>query len=232
MSTRKMISRISSFFACLSIVLFAGQTLSQTRSAGGTRKTPDWILQKNMTSEQINIEMQKRSKRLQMQNKKRIEQLEKQSRIESEQRSSESMRQVLRATKQQWKVIKPRLDKVEYLSKQARVSITPASFRRSRGSGGPNNQQSVPKVEEGWKWTKSWEKKAPSELTKGERTCEELLLLLEDKNSNQEEIEQKVEALRKVREEAGKQLAMAQQELRGVLTFRQEVTFELMRYID
>jgi len=168
----------------------------------------------------------------QMQNKKRIEQLEKRLRTESAKKADESMKQALQATERQWKVIKPRLDKVEYLSKQARVSMTPGYYRRSRGSSGPNNQQSVPKVEEGWKWSKSWEEKAPDELSEGERICEELLKLLEDKSSKQEEIEQKVEALREVRKETGKQLARAQQELREVLTFRHEATLVLMRYLN
>ncbi|MDT8300492.1 MAG: hypothetical protein RQ760_03345 [Sedimentisphaerales bacterium] len=227
MSTRKMIIR---FFICLSIVVFAGQTLSQTQepeNAGKATEPDSWTEQWQRRTEQ-------RRQQWEMQNKKRIEQLDKQMRIESAKKADKSMKQALLATERQWKVIKPRFDKVEYLSKQARVSITPASFRRSRGSGGLNNQQTAPKpkVEEGWKWSKSWEKKAPGELTKGERTCEELLLFLEDKDSNQEEIEQKVEALREIRKEASEQLAKAQQELREVLTFRQEATLVLMRYLN
>ena len=241
---------------CLSIAVFVGQTLSQTRRPGRTRETPDWNLRKNMTSEQIHREQQKRIQQWQMQNKKRIEQLEKRTRSESAKRADESMKQALRATERQWKVIKPRLDKVEYLSKQARVSITPHSYRRSRSSGGnpnnagaggsagsganinektetskPNNRQPVTKIEEGWKWSRPWESKALGELTEGERICEELLELLEDKNSRPEEIEQKMEALRKIRQEAKKQLAKAQQELREVLTFRQEATLVLMLFL-
>lgn len=225
MSKRKM---IIGFFVCLSIAVFAGQTLSQTQRRESTREVTDpesWVQQWQRMHEQ-------RRQQWEMQNNKRIEQLEKRSRTESAKKADESMKQALRATERQWKVIKPRLDKVEYLSKQAKVSMTPASFRRSRGSGGPNNQQSVPKVEEGWKWSKAWAKKAPSELTEGERTCEELLLLMEDKDSKQEEIEQKVEALREIRKEASKQLAKAQQELREVVTFRQEATLVLMRYLN
>ena len=230
MSIRKMIIGL---FVCLSLAVFADQILSQTQRSDKTRETPDWILQKNMTSEQINIEMQKRSKQRQMQNKKRIEQLEKRLRTESAKKADESMKQALQATERQWKVIKPRLDKVEYLSKQARVSMTPGYYRRSRNSGGsPNNKQPANKVEEGWKWSKAWEKKDPSELTEGERICEELKELLEDNGSKREEIEQKVEALREVRKETGKQLASAQQELREVLTFRQEATLVLMRYLN
>jgi len=225
MSIRK---KIIGLFICLSIAVLSGQTLSQTQRPESTKEAPEqdsWTQQWQRRSEQ-------RRQQWEMQNKKRIEQLEKQRRSESPKRLAESMKQALRATEQQWKTIKPRLDKVKYLSKQARVSITPASFRRSRGSGGPNNQQSIPKVEEGWEWSKEWEEKAPSELTEGERTCEGLLELLEDKGSKQEEIEKKVEALRKVRKEASKQLAKAQQELREVLTFRQEATLVLMRYLN
>ena len=229
MSMRKMIIGL---LVCLSIAVFAGQTLSQTRRSGRTRETPERNQQRNMTSEQINMEQQKRIQQRQTQNKKRIEQLDKQSRIESEKRTAESMKQALRATEQQWKVIKPRLDKVKYLSKQAKVSMTPGYYKRTRNSGGPNNQQSVPKVEEGWKWNKAWEKKSPAELTKGERICEELMELLEDKGSKQEEIEQKIEALREVRKEAGKQLTKARQELREVLTFHQEAILVLMQHLD
>lgn len=230
MSIRKMITGL---FVCLSLAVFADQILSQTQRSDKTRETPDWILRRNMTPEQINIEMQKRSKQRQMQNKKEIEQLQKQTRSEAAKSIAESMKEALRATEQQWKVIKPRLDKVKYLSKQAKVSMTPDYDRQSRNSGGsPNNKQPANKVEEGWKWSKAWEKKAPNELTEGERICEELLELLEDKDSNQKEIVQKVEALREIRKEAGKQLAQAQQELRKVLTFRQEATLVLMRYLN
>jgi len=219
-------------FVCLLVAVFAGQTLSQTRRTGRTRERPERNQRRNMTSEQINMEQQKRSRQWQMQNRKRNEQQEKQTRSEAAKSIAESMKEALRATEQQWKGIKPRLDKVKYLSKQAKVSMTPGYYSRSRSSGGSNNQQSVPKVEEGWKWSKAWEKKAPSELTKGERICEELMELLEDKSSKQEEIEMKVEALREARKEASKQLAQAQQELRKVLTFRQEATLVLMRYLD
>jgi hypothetical protein len=230
MPTRKMIIGL---FACLSIVVFTSQTLSLTQIADKTKEIPNLNQQRNMTSEQINMEQLKRIQQWQMQNKKRIEQLEKRTQNESAKRTADSMRQALGVTERQWKLIKPRLDKVEYLMKQAKISMTPASYRRSRGSSGsPNNKQPAPKVEEGWKWSKAWEKKAPAELTEGERICEELLKLLEDKNSKQEEIELKVEALRQARKEAGKQLAKAQQELREVLTFRQEATLVLIRYLE
>lgn len=84
----------------------------------------------------------------------------------------------------------------------------------------------------GWKWLKPSASKGPGQLTKGEKTCEELLQLLEDKNASQEAIKKKVQAVRNVREEARKKLVQAQQELRKAVTDRQEATLVLMGYLD
>ena len=73
---------------------------------------------------------------------------------------------------------------------------------------------------------------ADRELTEGEKTCEELLALLEDENSKQEDIEQKIDALRRARENAAKELAEARQELREVLTVRQQARLVLTGLLD
>ena len=73
---------------------------------------------------------------------------------------------------------------------------------------------------------------AGRELTEGEKTCEELLVLLEDKNSKQEDIDQKIETLRRARENAAKDLLKARQELREVLTARQQSRLVLMGLLD
>jgi hypothetical protein len=74
--------------------------------------------------------------------------------------------------------------------------------------------------------------KSPSKLTKGEKTCEELLKLLEDKNASPAAIKQKVEDLRNVRKNAQKQLVQARQELRNAVNDRQEATLVLMGWLD
>jgi len=253
MSTRKMIIGLSIF---LSIAVYAGQTLSQTRGRDSTRKTDNKVSWGEQRLREWQRMDEQRRQQWKIQQEKQREQMEKRMRIESAKRASESMRQALRATEHQWKVIEPRFDKVKYLASQASVSIVPHSYKRSRRYGGspnnaragvstdgganingrtetskPNNRQPVTKIEEGWEWSKPWESKAPGELTEGEIICEGLLELLEDKNSKPEEIEQKIEALRKFRKETEKQLAKAQQELREVLTFRQEATLVLMRLL-
>jgi len=68
--------------------------------------------------------------------------------------------------------------------------------------------------------------------TEGERICEELQLLLQVPDARPDDIRQKLDALRKAREKARKQLVKAQQELRKVLTFRQEATLVLMGWLD
>jgi hypothetical protein len=73
---------------------------------------------------------------------------------------------------------------------------------------------------------------AGRELTEGEKTCEELQALLEDKNSKQQDIDQKIETLRRARENAAKDLAKARQELREVLTSRQQARLVLTGLLD
>ena len=70
-------------------------------------------------------------------------------------------------------------------------------------------------------------------MTEGERIVEELTDLLEDKNSKEEEIRQKIDALQRARAKARKALPKAKQELAAVLTTpRQEAVFLLMGGID
>ena len=73
---------------------------------------------------------------------------------------------------------------------------------------------------------------AGRELTEGEKTCEELLVLLDDENSKQQDIEQKIDALRRARENAAKELVKARQELREVLTARQQSRLVLTGLLD
>ncbi len=69
-------------------------------------------------------------------------------------------------------------------------------------------------------------------LTEGEKACEELSELLEDKNSDPEKIKEKMIALRQAREKAGEQLAKVRQELREILNSRQEANLVLLEVLD
>jgi hypothetical protein len=84
----------------------------------------------------------------------------------------------------------------------------------------------------GWGWVRPSRHKGFENLNEGEKICEELFRLLEDKNSELEEIRQKMEALRKFRQEAKKELAIAQQELRELVTPHQEAALVMMQLLD
>jgi len=73
---------------------------------------------------------------------------------------------------------------------------------------------------------------ADRELTEGEKICERLLVLLEDKNSKDEQLKQEVAALRRARENAAKELAEASQELDKMLTSRQQARSVLMGLLN
>ncbi len=74
----------------------------------------------------------------------------------------------------------------------------------------------------GWGWSGPLWRLADRELTEGEKICERLIVLLEDKNSKDEQIKQEVAALRRARENAAKELVEARQELGEMLTSRQQ----------
>ena len=58
--------------------------------------------------------------------------------------------------------------------------------------------------------------------TEGEKTCEELHGLLANRRGSQEQIREKMQALRKARTQAKKELVGAQNELRELLNLRQQ----------
>ena len=70
------------------------------------------------------------------------------------------------------------------------------------------------------------------ELTEGEKAAEALLDLIEKKDSDPKQIQQKVEALRAVRQKAQKELATAQADLRKALNERQQAMLTLMGFLD
>jgi len=73
---------------------------------------------------------------------------------------------------------------------------------------------------------------ADRELTKGEKSCERLKELLEDKNSEDEQIEQEIVVLCQARENAAKELSKARRELRELLTPRQQARLVLSGLLD
>ena len=70
------------------------------------------------------------------------------------------------------------------------------------------------------------------ELTEVEKIQMELQTLLENAASTPEQIKQQVTKLRAAREKSKQELAKAQQDLRQILTVRQEAQLVLMGWLD
>jgi len=98
--------------------------------------------------------------------------------------------------------------------------------------GGAGGSSSRSPISISWVWLRPSQNKGFENLNEGEKICEELFRLLEGKNSELEQIRQKMEALRKFRQEAKKELAIAQQELRQLVTPHQEAALVMMQLLD
>ncbi|MFB0552027.1 MAG: hypothetical protein ACETWQ_01830 [Phycisphaerae bacterium] len=247
MSTRRI---LFGFLVCFSIAVFAGQTLSQTRGYGGMGVRSERGRLRNIDRTQKQPELEQRRLKLQ--------QLKKQMGLGKSEK--ELMKQILRATEEQWKAIEPKFNKVREFRSLANVSIELMCYGVGGGSmsgssvdvnkgvgrgsgygfGGTGTLSGGQKrgsaggslIHYSWEWVRPSRHKGFENLNEGEKICEELFRLLEDKNSELEQIRQKMEALRKFRQEAKKELAIAQQELRQLVTPHQEAALVMMQLLD
>jgi len=170
---------------------------------------------------------------------------------EMQRRAQESrnlaIRQALRATDQQWSQLKPRLERIERLKAEADVSIDPGSFgggptfvggQTTFGGGWAGGFSGGGMASPGRNWSQSWSTgspstgKAPGERTRGDALCEELMGLLQGPSPSAAEVAGKVQALRRVREQARRQLAQERQSLRTLINPRQEAMLIVMGYLD
>ena len=142
----------------------------------------------------------------------------------------------LGVNEEQRKVIKPKLDKVRNLRLRVKISMRAGwAPQRKPGSTGPEYMDPKYLHEWSWRWSKPSDNKGPNELTESDKIIEELINLVKDKNTTAEEFNLKMDALREIRsrQEAEKkrkkdELTKALQELREVLTTRQEAALVLM----
>jgi len=136
------------------------------------------------------------------------------------------MREQLGATEQEWKVLGPRVMKVSELSRETRGGGRGGMmmFGGMGGRGGPGGPQGNRPGDR---------PDAPArEQTPVEKTQEELRTLLENTATTPDQIKNQLTKLRAAREKAKQDLAKAQQDLRQVLTLRQEATLVLMGMLD
>lgn len=238
MSTRKMFFGLA---VCLLLGVFTQQLLSQRMRPGmgtgmmsGGMSRPDFERMRDMSPEEKMRYFQKLAAE--------------QRRIIEEQEAM-AMQQALGADEQQWKVIQPKLKRVQAYRDQVFVGIGPpfqSSFTNSvvpgqmgRFGGGFSGgfQFQAGGTGQGVGQGIGFQSSLPSQnsgqpQTEGERICQELQMLLQVPDANPTEINKKLAALRQARAKAKRQLVQAQQELRKVLNFHQQARLVLMGLLD
>jgi len=132
----------------------------------------------------------------------------------------------LKASEEHWKAIKPILEEIQRLQIKSCSSVG-LLLTSSSGDG-------LRAIEPAFQWKISWKDKAPAELTEAQRIANDLVDLVDKKNTTSEEFTRKMAALRESRsalEKQKSQLAEARRELRELLTTRQEAVLVLMGWL-
>jgi len=143
---------------------------------------------------------------------------------EFRQRAADQMRERLGVTEAEWKVLQPRMDKVQQLMRQSRggfrgmLGMFGMSGRGDRGRRGGDDRRPEGQPER--------------EQSDVEMKTGALRSLLEDETSSAGSIKAALGALRKARQKVQDELAIARKELREVLTARQEAQLVLMTLLD
>ena len=166
----------------------------------------------------------------------------------AEQQEEQAMKQALGVNDEQWKVIKPKIEKVKGCRDRATVStglpfssnfISTSSqqggsfaggFQFGGSGGGSGSNMMAP--DSAFQGQSNFQNQPNRRETQGERICRQLDALLNDMNSSPETIRQKTLELQQARASARKQLAQAQKELREALTLRQQARLVLMGILD
>ena len=144
------------------------------------------------------------------------------------------MREQLGATEAEWKVLGPRVTKVQELSRQSRGGGRGGMMGgrggmmggRGGGPGGPGGNRPGGNRPGGGQGAQA------RELTAVEKAQEQLRTVLDNTDSTPDQIKTALTTLRKDRESAKQKLAVAQQDLRKIITIRQEAICVMMGMLD
>jgi len=144
------------------------------------------------------------------------------------QRMAERMKEQLGADDQAWKVMEPRLMKVMELNRQAnpgRGMMFGMFGRGGPGGRGPGGDQGGPQGDRRGRGPQG-------EQTALEKAMIQLRTTLENQSATPEEIKTQLTAVRSAREKAKQDLAVAQQDLKKILTLRQEAMLVEMGQLE
>ncbi|MBN2315152.1 MAG: hypothetical protein JXM79_14575 [Sedimentisphaerales bacterium] len=218
MSTRKVIPGLT---ACLLVGLFAQQLLSQSAGRSGTGGSSGMGRMDRMSHQERMANFQKK--------------LEEQRKWIEEQ-ETRAMQQALGVDENEWKIIEPKLKKVQACREEAFVGTQPP-FQSGFTSSGPGRfaggfQFQFGGNMQGNTFQSSSSLDPDHSLTDGEAILKELQMLVQDPQTPPDEITRGLDALRQAREKGKRKWAHAQQELRQVLNLRQQATLTMMGLLE
>lgn len=221
---------------CLLLVSLAVPTLSQT-PRGAQSRYRDLVRrmqERRQAREQRNKERERRPAPSRVNPEKRRKEAQERARKTREEFLREKA--ALNPTPGQWEVIKPLLEKIRQLRNLPRstsgMSLTSTSTDQRTAVGSRRVGM--------WKWMPPWKEKPTSQWTAGQRTAQELIDLVGNQHTTDEAFAKKIDALRQCRRKEAaekneksieKTIAETQEQLRQVLTTRQEAALVLMRWL-
>jgi len=257
MSMRRL---IWGFLVCFLIAMFVGQTLYQTRGYGRTREGSERSRLRNTDRKQSQQELVQRrlKQQLEGQFKKQIDPAKnKEEPMKQALKATEKQWKAIKPKLDKVRELMSRANvsiRIFYtgsaIGSVSSIDVNKGSGRafgygfggsegfdggelvQKQGSTDDSSSRGISPIHYGWQWLRPSQHRGFENLNEGEKLCEELFRLLEDNNSELEEIRQKMEALRKFRQEAKKELAIAQQELRQLVTPHQEAALVMMQLLD
>lgn len=144
--------------------------------------------------------------------------------------ASERMRETMGATEDEWKVLQPKIEKVQTLSRDARGGMG-MGFRMLGPGGGPGGRGPGGRGRGGRDATPPAEG-ADRQQSDVEKTMAELQKLLQDKESKAEDIKAALTAYREARAKVREELEKSQKDLREIVTVRQEAMLVSMAVLD
>jgi flagellar motility protein MotE (MotC chaperone) len=142
---------------------------------------------------------------------------------EFRQRMAQRMKEQLGANDDEWKVLQPKIEKVTQLAMQSRGG---GGFFGGRGRGGPGGA-GAPAT--GTADNNSANQPAPSPTAAASRALRDALA---DENTSSDTIKRLLKEFRDARAKAQKELATAREDLRSVLTLKQEATLVTMGVLE
>jgi len=157
--------------------------------------------------------------------RRQMEEMRQQMEQMRQQMMTDRMKMALGINDEEWKVLQPRIEKVQNLARQSRGGGMGIVMMGGPRGGGPRPEGAAerPQRPEG----------APGRPQSDiETTAQALQKVLENKEAGAEEIKMALEALREARAKVRQELETAQKDLRAVITLRQEAVLVTMAVLD